>query len=104
MITAEYVACGNAGVFQKESQNAHGDNDGYMFGFPFFMKDPCKDECGNDVIGGEPYKGGVQRWDDEARDTNTIDDGDEGDEAIFYIIHADRRFFEGGNYDWARQR
>lgn len=88
MVASKNFARGYACVFKEEAKCTHGDDEGYMFGLPFFVEDPGEDECRNDVIGGQPNKGRVEGGYDESCNAYTIDDGDEGDETIFYVIHG----------------
>ena len=88
VVAAEYFPGGYAGIFEEKSQCPHSEDDGYMFGFPFFMKYPGENKGCDDIVWGEPNKSGVERWYDKPDNAHAIDDGNQGNETIFYVVHG----------------
>jgi hypothetical protein len=59
-----------------------------VFGFPFFVKNPGENKCSNDVVWSKPNKSRCKRGDHEAQNPNKIDNGNQGDESIFNVVHG----------------
>jgi hypothetical protein len=59
-----------------------------VFGFPFFVKNPRENKCCNDIVWGKPNKGRYKGGYHETQNPNAIDDGNQGNESIFNVIHG----------------
>lgn len=87
VVATEYFTGGYACIFEEKSQCPHRKDDGHVLGFPFFVKYPCENKGCDDVVWGEPDKSGVERWNDKPDNAHTINDGNQGNETIFYVVH-----------------